>query len=282
MDSTAAICQTKRLGFGSKLRHVEIGQFLLQQMVRTKIARVSKICGTLNPANSLTKHLSAQQLEQAVAWLGMIDLGKPEYVEYASATALTISGVKDTAAPAAAARTTRDTSRKTPWKPNYPVTVSALQVIAAMTLLIPSTGSPLTTTGVRDLTTYGSQYLTSYFWQNAMFVCLLVYLVSRIISDLVWVFRKGKRLCCGGRTTVAPAAATRPSAASTTSLTVTTPLSAVCDNKIVMTTSGLKSGVYHLQKYSGTCGKLRCSRESEWSHFRLCIECETKAKKKND
>ena len=58
-DATAALQTAKRLGAGSKMRHIELAGLYVQELVHQKSIKVGKIAGELNPANCLTKHLGA-------------------------------------------------------------------------------------------------------------------------------------------------------------------------------------------------------------------------------
>ena len=60
-DSSAARGIIHRAGLG-KLRHLETGYLWLQAAVKAKKLQVRKVLGTENPADLLTKHLSAADM----------------------------------------------------------------------------------------------------------------------------------------------------------------------------------------------------------------------------
>jgi len=60
-DSSAARGIIHRAGLG-KLRHLETGYLWLQAAVKSKKLQVRKVLGTENPADLLTKHLSAADM----------------------------------------------------------------------------------------------------------------------------------------------------------------------------------------------------------------------------
>ena len=69
-DSTAARGIIHRAGLG-KLRHLETGYLWLQAAVRLKRLQVRKVLGAENPADLLTKHLSAPDMWKNLEKLGM-------------------------------------------------------------------------------------------------------------------------------------------------------------------------------------------------------------------
>ena len=54
-----------RAGVGSRLRHIDIRLLCLQEKVARKELTISKISGTRNPANALTKYLSGVEQQEA-------------------------------------------------------------------------------------------------------------------------------------------------------------------------------------------------------------------------
>ena len=68
-DSSAAQGIINRAGLG-KLRRLETGYLWLQAAVKAKRLRVRKVTGTDNPADLLTKHLSAADMHKHLACLG--------------------------------------------------------------------------------------------------------------------------------------------------------------------------------------------------------------------
>ena len=69
-DSSAARGIIHRAGLG-KLRHLETGYLWLQAAVRLKRLQVRKVLGTENPADLLTKHLSAPDMWKNLEKLDM-------------------------------------------------------------------------------------------------------------------------------------------------------------------------------------------------------------------
>ena len=69
-DSSAARGIIHRAGLG-KLRHLETGYLWLQAAVRAKKLLVRKVLGTENPADLLTKHLSAADMWKNIDKLRM-------------------------------------------------------------------------------------------------------------------------------------------------------------------------------------------------------------------
>ena len=75
-DSSAAIQVARRLGAG-KMRHLDLGHFYIQELVKEKRVIVQKIKGTENPSNALTKHLgTGAEFEEAREMLGLVTLDK--------------------------------------------------------------------------------------------------------------------------------------------------------------------------------------------------------------
>ena len=69
-DSSAAKGIIHRAGLG-KLRHLETGYLWLQAAVKAKRLQVRKVLGTENPADLLTKHLSAGDMWKTLEKLSM-------------------------------------------------------------------------------------------------------------------------------------------------------------------------------------------------------------------
>ena len=59
-----------RKGAG-KLRHVRVGMLWIQERAETGELRYKKVRGTTNPADALTKSLSASDLKRYVEMLGV-------------------------------------------------------------------------------------------------------------------------------------------------------------------------------------------------------------------
>ena len=70
VDSTAALGVVARKGAG-KLRHVRVGMLWIQERAETGELRYKKVRGTTNPADALTKSLSASDLKRYVEMLGV-------------------------------------------------------------------------------------------------------------------------------------------------------------------------------------------------------------------
>ena len=62
----------KRIGPGTKLRHLEVCEFYVWGAIQSKQLALGKVKGTLNCANFLTKHpKSGKEVKQALPGLGM-------------------------------------------------------------------------------------------------------------------------------------------------------------------------------------------------------------------
>ncbi|CAE7833776.1 unnamed protein product [Symbiodinium sp. CCMP2592] len=74
-DSAASIGAAKRIGPGSKLRHLEVAEFFVQGALRAKLFELRKVKGTENPANFATKHSkTGPEVRQSLPSMGMVDL----------------------------------------------------------------------------------------------------------------------------------------------------------------------------------------------------------------
>ncbi|CAE7412262.1 RE2 [Symbiodinium sp. CCMP2592] len=74
-DSAASIGAAKRIGPGSKLRHLEVAEFYVQGALRAKLLELRKVKGTENPANFATKHAkTGPEVRQSLPSMGMVDL----------------------------------------------------------------------------------------------------------------------------------------------------------------------------------------------------------------
>ena len=67
VDSTAAIGATQRKGNG-RLRHVRVGLLWIQEKVESGELSVTKVLGTNNPADAMTKYLSGRRI-QDLMWI---------------------------------------------------------------------------------------------------------------------------------------------------------------------------------------------------------------------
>ena len=70
-DSTSAQATAKRIGPGSKLRHLEVCEFYIQGALQAKKICLGKCKGTYNPANFLTEHaISGTEVRGSPAFPG--------------------------------------------------------------------------------------------------------------------------------------------------------------------------------------------------------------------
>lgn len=77
-DATAAIGMTQRLGLGS-VRHLSTADLWIQQRVRRREIKLSKVHGTENSSDMLTKVLAADQNRYLLSKIGcMFTEGRPE------------------------------------------------------------------------------------------------------------------------------------------------------------------------------------------------------------
>lgn len=73
-DSSSAMQASKRIGPGSKLRHLEVCEFYVQGALQSKQIALGKVKGTVNCANFLTKHpKSGTEVRQTMPGLGMYE-----------------------------------------------------------------------------------------------------------------------------------------------------------------------------------------------------------------
>ena len=68
MDASAAIGIASRRGSG-KVRHIEVGQFWLQDKVMRNEIEVSKIRTDQNPADALTKHVDWEGIQKRMRYV---------------------------------------------------------------------------------------------------------------------------------------------------------------------------------------------------------------------
>ena len=57
-DSSAAIGHSRRQGNGKRMRHLEVHDMYIQQVLKDGAAEIHKINGADNPADLFTKHLA--------------------------------------------------------------------------------------------------------------------------------------------------------------------------------------------------------------------------------
>lgn len=83
-DATAAIGICRRRGLG-KIRHLAVADLWIQDRVKAKDFILTKVLGSLNPSDILTKHTDRATLEKHLTALDlMLESGRPK-----SAPALT-------------------------------------------------------------------------------------------------------------------------------------------------------------------------------------------------
>ena len=68
-DASAAKGIANRTGLG-KMRHLEVTQLWLQEKVRNGDVTVQKVDGKINRADAGTKHVTREELERTLRWLG--------------------------------------------------------------------------------------------------------------------------------------------------------------------------------------------------------------------
>ena len=69
-DSSAAIGHSRRQGNGKRMRHLEVHDMYIQQILKDGAAEICKINGTDNPADLFTKHLSRELIIKNMSRLG--------------------------------------------------------------------------------------------------------------------------------------------------------------------------------------------------------------------
>ena len=70
VDATAAMGVAQRVGLG-KLRHLETQSLWLQEVVRKKRIGLSKVLGSINPADLMTKHNDSSTMERLMGIMGL-------------------------------------------------------------------------------------------------------------------------------------------------------------------------------------------------------------------
>ena len=73
-DASTALQTAKRLGAGSRMRHIEVAALFVQELVHQKALNVGKVPGHANPAICLTKHLDSTLKELCLHDLNMVDM----------------------------------------------------------------------------------------------------------------------------------------------------------------------------------------------------------------
>ena len=75
-DATAAIGICRRRGLG-KVRHLHVADLWVQDRVRKKDFKLTKVLGTENPADMLTKHVPREVMKKHMERIGIIaDAGR--------------------------------------------------------------------------------------------------------------------------------------------------------------------------------------------------------------
>ncbi|CAE8609616.1 unnamed protein product, partial [Polarella glacialis] len=172
VDSTVALQGAKRLGAG-KLRHLDICRFTTQELVRSGQANIGKVPGVSNPANVLTKHVNTQQMKEAMAGLGLLDLSGTELeTKLQEAKQLVIAGISD-AAPALK-------PRQMPWKPRYATAASVIQICALSESMSETRAAdwPVLVPAVAV-----SPALPRDSWDTVFFVTMLLYAFAKLALD---------------------------------------------------------------------------------------------------
>ena len=70
-DATAAIGIARRKGLG-KIRHLDVTDLWIQDTIRSKVIQVSKVLGTENMADALTKYVDQKCLHEAMGRMHMV------------------------------------------------------------------------------------------------------------------------------------------------------------------------------------------------------------------
>ena len=77
-DATAAIGIARRKGLG-KIRHLDTTDLWIQDKIRSKNMKLSKVLGTENMADVLTKYVDRPSMEAALKTMNMVKMdGRPE------------------------------------------------------------------------------------------------------------------------------------------------------------------------------------------------------------
>jgi hypothetical protein len=70
-DASAAIGAAQRLGAGKRMKHLEIQDLWIQQLVRSKILTIKKVSTHENPSDILTKHVGREWLDKVCKMCNM-------------------------------------------------------------------------------------------------------------------------------------------------------------------------------------------------------------------
>jgi hypothetical protein len=77
-DASAAIGASQRLGAGKRMKHLEIQDLWIQQLVRNKILTIKKVSTHENPSDILTKHVGRDWLDKVCRMCNMRFPGENE------------------------------------------------------------------------------------------------------------------------------------------------------------------------------------------------------------
>ena len=69
-DATAAIGIARRKGLG-KIRHLDVTDLWIQDRIRSKATTISKVLGTQNMADVLTKYVDRKTMDMAISKMGL-------------------------------------------------------------------------------------------------------------------------------------------------------------------------------------------------------------------
>ena len=120
-DSSSAMQASKRIGPGSKLRHLEVCEFYVQGALHQKKLALGKIKGTYNPANFLTKHpKSGTEVRAALPSIGMFESSEEEIEQFTKIN-VKVSSLK----------------AKQAWKPTMPVQLTLEQAGSTAKVYMP-------------------------------------------------------------------------------------------------------------------------------------------------
>ena len=70
-DSTSANSRAKRFGTSKTTRHAQLRFWFMQQLCNLGMVKISKVAGTCNPADLLTKYVTPAPLSQHLQTVGM-------------------------------------------------------------------------------------------------------------------------------------------------------------------------------------------------------------------
>lgn len=77
-DASAAIGASQRLGAGKRMKHLEIQDLWIQQLVRNKVLIIKKVSTHENPSDILTKHVGREWLDRVCQMCNMRFPGEDE------------------------------------------------------------------------------------------------------------------------------------------------------------------------------------------------------------